>query len=166
MAATMALTLPGDIHAASHARSLADLLLSRLGVTGQCRADLSLMITEACTNAVSHARRAGDIEVHISVGPHECVIDVGNSDGTFDDAQLHANLPDPYAEGGRGLPIISALADAARTVHERSGWVVLHMVKHIARNPDQPWGAPSPTILPPAANGSEPSSPAPKIRTG
>ncbi|WP_326558498.1 ATP-binding protein [Micromonospora sp. NBC_01796] len=137
MAATMALTLSGDIHAASHARSLTDLLLSRLGVTGQSRADLSLMVSEACTNAVSHARQPGNIEVHISVGHDECVIDVGNSDGSFDDAQLHADLPDASAEGGRGLPIITALADAVRTVHERSGWVVLRMVKRIVRKPDQ-----------------------------
>ena len=48
------------------------------------------------------------------------------------------DIADLLAEGGRGLPIISALADTTRIVHERSGWVVLRMVKHIVRNPEQP----------------------------
>jgi serine/threonine-protein kinase RsbW len=138
MAVTMALTLPGDIHAAAHARSLVDLLLCRFNVTTGCRDDLSLMITEACTNAVTHARLPGDIDLHVSVGQHKCVIDVGNSDGSFRDAQLRAAPPAQMAEGGRGLPIISALADSTRIVHERSGWVVLRMVKLIVRNPEQP----------------------------
>jgi len=138
MAITMALTLPGDVHAASHARCLVDVLLSRCNVTRDCRDELRLMVSEACVNAVTHARRPGDIDLHVSVGQHECVIHIGNSDGTFHDAHLHADLPDPLAEGGRGLPIISALADTTRIAHERSGWVVLRMVKHIARNQDQP----------------------------
>jgi len=136
MAVTMVLTLPGDIHAPSHARCLVDLLLSRFNVSSDCRDELGLMITEACANAVSHARPAGDIDLHVSVGEYECVIDVGN-DGTLCDARLPADPPDPLAEGGRGLSIISALADATRIVNERSGRVVLRMVKRIVWNPEQ-----------------------------
>jgi anti-sigma regulatory factor (Ser/Thr protein kinase) len=50
---------------------------------------------------------------------------------------LRADSPDALAEGGRGLHIISALADTIRIVHERSGWVVLRMVKHLVRNPER-----------------------------
>jgi serine/threonine-protein kinase RsbW len=138
MAITMALTLPGDIHAASHARCLVDLLLSRFNVTKAGRDDLSLMISEACANAVTHAQRPGDIDLHVSIGQHECVIDVGNSDGSFGDAQLRADPPDPLAEGGRGLRIICALADTTRILRKGSGWVVLRMVKRIVRDHDQP----------------------------
>ena len=137
MAISMALTLPGDIYAPSHARCLVDLLLSRFDVTKGCRDDLGLMVSEACANAVTHARRRGDIDLHVCVGQCECVIDIGNSDGAFHDALLHAEPPGPLAEGGRGLPIISTLADDTQIRHERSGWVVLRMVKTIVRNPQQ-----------------------------
>jgi serine/threonine-protein kinase RsbW len=133
MAATMALTLPGDMHAASHARNMVEMFLSRLGVTRECRDDLGLIVSEACTNALAHAGRPADVEVHISVGQHECVVDVGNSAGPPHDVELQADLPDPLAESGRGLPIISALADSAH-IHHQPGWVVVHTVKRIARD--------------------------------
>jgi serine/threonine-protein kinase RsbW len=136
MAATLTLTLPGDVHAVSHARTMVEFLLTRLGITRECREDVGLIISEACTNAVTHTDRGGDIDVRISVGQHDCVIDVGNSNGLLRDTPVRAALPEPLAENGRGLPIISALTDAARIRHE-PGWVFLHTVKRIVRNADR-----------------------------
>jgi anti-sigma regulatory factor (Ser/Thr protein kinase) len=170
MTTTMALRLPGDARAAAHARSMVKAMLTGLEVPAQCRDDLVLMAAEACSNAVCHAERAGDIEVVVSVDTRECVIDVGNSvadtdDGAtvagsmvtgragtggagvaasgtgggrhgLDEGRLRDDLPDALAEHGRGLAIIAALADTARVIHQRSGWVVLHMVKRITRTPD------------------------------
>jgi anti-sigma regulatory factor (Ser/Thr protein kinase) len=151
MTATMALRLPGDARAASHARSMVNALLAGLEVPAQYREDLVLMTSEACSNAVCHAERAGDIEVVVSVGARECVIDVGNGVGgtgvggagvdrtgrVLDAGRLRDGLPDALAEHGRGLAIIAALADTARVIHQRSGWVVLRMVKRITRAPDK-----------------------------
>jgi serine/threonine-protein kinase RsbW len=131
MTLTMALTLPGDARSASYARSLLDTLLARLDVAAECREELAVMITEACSNAVRHARTAGDIEVSVALQEQQCVIEVANLDGVFDDVQLHAGLPYPLAEGGRGLPLIGALADVAQILHPRPGWVVLRMAKRI-----------------------------------
>jgi serine/threonine-protein kinase RsbW len=138
MAITMALTLPGDMRAPSHARSLVDLLLSRFDVAGESRDDLVLMIAEACANAVIHAQPAGDIDLHISVDDHICVMSIGNNDVDLHHDRLPTQPPDAMAEHGRGMSIISALADVTRIVHERSGRVVLLIIKHIVRNSGQP----------------------------
>jgi serine/threonine-protein kinase RsbW len=138
MTATMTLTLPGDRHASGHARSMVELWLSRLGVTPCNRDDVSLIIGEACANAAMHARHTGDVQVCVTVAETEVVIDVTNTDGIAEDEPVRAALPDPLAEKGRGLAIISALADAAQIRHEPSRIVVHTTVRRSTTNAASP----------------------------
>jgi serine/threonine-protein kinase RsbW len=78
------------------------------------------------------------MEVDISIDTDECVVEVGNPDGAGTHGELAAAIPEPLAEGGRGLPLISAIADSARFISARPGWVVLRMVKRLT--PAPPFG--------------------------
>jgi serine/threonine-protein kinase RsbW len=133
----MALTLPGDVNAAGHVRSVVEVWLTRLDVATASRDDIGLIVDEACANAAKHVRVSGDIDVRITVGDHECVIDVGNSDGPARDEPVQADLPDPLAESGRGLAIISTLADATQIRREPSR-VILHTTVRITRGGSSP----------------------------
>lgn len=66
-----------------------------------------LLITELATNALRHGK--GDsIRVHMSFDAHRCVIEV--TDGSSDHPKLRC--AGPYDEGGRGLLLVDAMADA------------------------------------------------------
>jgi len=132
---TMALTLPGDPYSVAHARSLLDLLLCRLSVSVESRADLAVIMSEACSNAVCHGQQPGKIEIHVSVGRNDCVIQVANPGRAMTAPPTTAQPTDPLAEHGRGLSIIAALADSARFLQHRPGWVILRVAKRIVRLP-------------------------------
>ena len=124
----------------SRLRGLLDDQLSALAVSRQCREDLAILITEASTNAVRHGHGDDAIEVAIAVDDHECVLEIANpsdpndhSDKGLDESRLRAGLPSEWAEGGRGLPLIGALADAVRVLRPRPGWVLIQIVKRLDR---------------------------------
>ncbi len=89
------------------------------------------------------ARRDGDevataehdsaVEVAIVIDDHACLIEVGNRGGTPDGGELTAELPSPLTVGGRGLPLIAALADTAAFVDGQPGHVLLRMTKRLHR---------------------------------
>jgi serine/threonine-protein kinase RsbW len=135
MRSTTRLSLPRRSTSVTYARHVLEALLTWSQVADQCREKLALLITEACTNAVVHAAGGADMEVDITIDPHECVLEVGNRYGALAQGELAAAIPDPLAEGGRGLPLISAIADSARFISARPGWIVLRMVKRLTPAP-------------------------------
>lgn len=163
MSMLMALSLPREAASVTYLRALLDGLLASSGVTGDCRGELAIMVTEACTNAVAHGRGTGSVEVTIAMEPDRCVIEVGNSDGHFDEGRLGVGLPSPMAEGGRGLPLIGALADTVGVTHPRPGWVLLRMAKRLTHQPfaQQPL-AQQPSAQPTLAQ--QPLAPQPRLR--
>ncbi len=131
------LSVPRLAASVSRLRGLLDDLLAARAVSQRCRDDLAILITEASTNAVRHGHGSEPMEVAIAVDDHQCVLEIGNLDGDsgsdLDDAKLRAALPSAWAEGGRGLPLIKALADAVRVVRPRPGWVQIRIVKRLDR---------------------------------
>jgi serine/threonine-protein kinase RsbW len=119
-------------------RGLLDDQLSALAVSQQCRQELAILITEASTNAVRHGHGPDAIEVAIAVDDHQCVLEIANLDGELDESKLRAGLPNESAEGGRGLPLIGALADAVRILRPKPGWVLVQIVKRLDRRTDRP----------------------------
>lgn len=118
-------------------RSVLDDQLAARAVSQRCRDDLAILITEASTNAVRHGHGSDPIEVAIALDDHQCVLEIGNLDRDAgsdpDDARFRAALPNHWAESGRGLPLIRALADAVRIIRPRPGWVQIRIVKRFDR---------------------------------
>jgi len=133
------LSVPRMAASVSRLRRLLDAQLAARAVSQQCRDVLAILITEASTNAVRHSRTGDAFEVAIALDDHHCVLEIGNPDGEIDESKLHAGPPADGAEGGRGLPLIAALADAVRIIRPRPGWVLVQIVKRL----DRPVNAPA-----------------------
>jgi len=97
--------------------------LCRLALTGIARvrslsdevlADLKLALTEAASNSVRHAYRdgsAGLVEISYEILPDRLVIEVTDDGGGFDPTAA-VEPADELSEGGLGIAIIRAIADA------------------------------------------------------
>jgi anti-sigma regulatory factor (Ser/Thr protein kinase) len=96
--------------------------------------DLDLMVTEACANVCRHAYDGaeGELEIRLDPGSGKTVrIEVLDRGRGLPQGRIEPGLPPPDAEGGRGLFIISRLADVLEVLH-REGTNVLRMEKNIA----------------------------------
>jgi serine/threonine-protein kinase RsbW len=131
MRVTMTLLLPRQPSSVTRARHVLTTLLSLTDADQEARGHLAVLISEACANAVVHAEHDSAVEVTIAIDDHNCLIEVGNRGSTPDGARLTAALPGPLTVGGRGLPLIAALADTAAFVDGQPGQVLLRMTKHL-----------------------------------
>jgi anti-sigma regulatory factor (Ser/Thr protein kinase) len=94
--------------------------LSRLGASENVRSDLTLAVTELCTNIIRHGYRGDPGMIDLSVGRTGDAIEVVVSDQApvFESSQGPKIDPDAGPrEGGYGIPLIRALAD--EIAHER-----------------------------------------------
>jgi serine/threonine-protein kinase RsbW len=132
----MTTALPPQPGSVTRARNILNTLLSLTDVTDQDRGDLAMLITEACTNAVKHAT-AGTVDITITIDDHSCEVTVGNHGSKPNGGILPAELPDPLTVGGRGLPLITALADTAAFIPAPPGQVLLRMTKQLSPPPAQ-----------------------------
>ncbi|KUG29019.1 putative anti-sigma factor [hydrocarbon metagenome] len=91
--------------------------------------DLDIMLTEACANVARHAYGGGEgrLEVRLALVPGESVdLEIVDWGRGFDGPVRFVN-PEPEAEGGRGLFIISRLSDAVAVRSEgRENIVAIH----------------------------------------
>ena len=131
MHVTMTLSLPRQPSSVTRARQMLTTLLGLTDAGDEARGHLAVLISEACANAVVHAEPDSTVDVTILIDDHDCVIEVGNRGSTPDGAGLTADLPGPLTVGGRGLPLIAALADTAAFLQEQPGRVRLRMTKHL-----------------------------------
>ncbi|MGN9813681.1 ATP-binding protein [Micromonospora sp. BQ11] len=127
----MTLSLPQQPSSVTRARHVLTTLLSLTDVDDEPRGHLAVLISEACANAVMHAEGDSTVDVTIAINEHDCMIEVGNRGTTPERARLTAELPDPLTVGGRGLPLIAALADTAAFLDEQPGHVLLRITKHL-----------------------------------
>jgi serine/threonine-protein kinase RsbW len=106
--------------------------LCRLALTGIGRlralpdellADLRLALTEAASNSVRHAyggRDVGVVSISYELLPDKLVIEVTDDGAGFDLAEAHGP-PDELSEGGLGIAIIHAIADAVEIGRQPDG---------------------------------------------
>ncbi|MEU1586909.1 ATP-binding protein [Micromonospora sp. NPDC005710] len=138
MRVSTTLSLPRHPSTSAHARRVLTTLLSLTEVSEDVRANLAVLMSEACANAVIHADSDSDVDVTISLDDQVCLIEVGNRGRSPDNDRLDADLPAPLTVGGRGLPLIGALADTAAFVSGTPGRVLLRITKHLADVPAAP----------------------------
>jgi serine/threonine-protein kinase RsbW len=133
MRVAMSMSLPPQAGSVTRARNVLTTLLSLTEATEESAGHLAILISEACANAVTHAADTSAIDVTITIDDHVCTLEVGNVGSHRHEAIILAELPDPLASGGRGLPLIVALADTAAFVPTRPGHVLLRMTKRLTR---------------------------------
>ncbi|MFI5927032.1 ATP-binding protein [Micromonospora sp. NPDC051543] len=127
----MTVSLPRQPSAVARARHILATLLSLTDIGDEVRANLAVVISEACSNAVIHADPSSAVDLTISIDDDVCVIEVGNRGSTPAAAKLDADLPAPLTIGGRGLPLIAALSDAATFVDGPPDQVLLRITKNL-----------------------------------
>ncbi len=113
------LDLPRDSRATALACSHADERLSAAGWSGNDASRVVLAVGEAVSNAVEHGPDAAEpirFRVDADLGLAVVHVDDGGQ-GPAGDRIQHARLPhNPLSLGGRGLYIISQLADSVENV--------------------------------------------------
>jgi serine/threonine-protein kinase RsbW len=131
MRLTMTLSLPRQSSSVTRSRRVLTTLLSLTDADEEIRGHLAVLISEACANAVVHADTGSTVDIAIAIDDHDCVVEVGNQGTSPDGSGLRAGLPDPLTIGGRGLPLIAALADSAAFTESQSGQVLLRITKRL-----------------------------------
>ena len=87
----------------------------------RARDDLRIIVSELVANAVMHGRAP----IALTLAQHDGTVRVEVTDGAADLDAVHLREIDSPTVGGRGLRILSALADAwgiAATAHGKSVW--------------------------------------------
>src|SRR4051794_15379434 len=111
------LALPRDALSIPVVRRVLDSSMQTLGVADDCRTDIEIALTEACTNVLDHAAVGDEYEVQAGLDDSGCVIEVIDTGRGFDAEHLGHAEAEPTAEEGRGIQLIRALVDR---VHFRS----------------------------------------------
>lgn len=124
----MTLSLPRDPSTVACVRGMFNVLLALAETTDKCRDELAVVITEATTNAVEHSVPGSPVDVSVLVEDHECILEVGNR-GDATGARVTREPPDPLQIGGRGLPVMVALADTVAFAPAPPGHVLLRVTK-------------------------------------
>ncbi|MGD9572201.1 MAG: ATP-binding protein [Thermoleophilia bacterium] len=103
------LVLPAEPESVALARQMVRGILDSLGWGEESRTDISIAVTEACTNSVLHAYpddEDGEYEVHAWVDPERLVVAVR------DHGQgITPRVPSPAAGLGLGVPLMLAIGD-------------------------------------------------------
>jgi anti-sigma regulatory factor (Ser/Thr protein kinase) len=103
--------LPRDLDQVTEFRHGLDRDLDAFGIGAHDRADVGLVVSEVCTNVVSHLVPGDQFDVEVAADASECVIDVHDTRNH----QTPATRPNVLAEAGHGLRIVSALAARVET---------------------------------------------------
>ncbi|KAB2375411.1 ATP-binding protein [Actinomadura montaniterrae] len=123
------LLLPRETASVPATRKILDASLQALGVDEHIRDDIEVMLTEACTNVIKHARHGDDYTVRAAIHDERCVIKVIDSGRGFDAERIPE--PDPVSEAGRGLMIMRSLADDVRFDSYPEDGALVALEKHL-----------------------------------
>jgi serine/threonine-protein kinase RsbW len=104
--------LPRVPATASTARRAVDSALQALGIAADCRADLTLALSEACANAIEHARLGADYCVTVTADLELCMVEVADCGVGIADRRVLFQAVAPASTRGRGIMLIRACTDS------------------------------------------------------
>ena len=109
------LAMPAEPDSVALARQMVRGIIDRLGWSDESRTDISIAVTEACTNAVLHAYpdSTGDYEVHAWAEPEKLIVAVRDTG-----RGISPRVPSPSAGLGLGMPLMMAIADEVNFTSE------------------------------------------------
>ena len=129
----LSLCLPTDELSVPVVRHICSYALGEVGVLEECLSDITLALTEACTNVLDHVTDAGEAyEVHITIDDDRCIIRVKDAGPGFDfAARTTEPRVDLSAESGRGLELIQNLVDRVRFTSVPEEGMIVHLEKEL-----------------------------------
>jgi serine/threonine-protein kinase RsbW len=125
----VAFCLPPRPESISMARQLIDWILKIFDVQAECRREIALAVSEACTNVVTHATGATMYELIAESEGSDCVITV-EDDGVGAD-QLPSGMPSAESVAGRGISIILLMMDRLDIGRATRGGLSVRMFKRL-----------------------------------
>lgn len=114
----MQLSLPTEGRYVGMMRSVANCVMTDLGVPEDANTDVQLAVTEACANAVRHSDE-GEYVVHLAFGEYGCEVEVVDMGSDWSPAEIRQS--DSDFESGRGLWLMQALVDDLEFVRDDDG---------------------------------------------
>lgn len=130
----MTLSLPRHTSTVACSRTVLAVLLSVVGTTTECREELAVIMTEACTNAVVHSAPDSGVDISVIIEDDQCVLEIGNQ-GATTGVKITRQPDDPLRIGGRGLPLMATLADTVAFLPSAPGQVRLRVTKRLPPGP-------------------------------
>jgi serine/threonine-protein kinase RsbW len=118
------------------ARQALDRLLSAFGVRSDCREEIALAVTEACSNAVRHADGDEMYELAAESEDSECVITVTDSGPGLPSPPSGAvpppaAMPPADASSGRGMALMRLMTDRLELRHRGDGGLSVRLSKRL-----------------------------------
>jgi serine/threonine-protein kinase RsbW len=136
----LSLCLPTDQLSVPVVRHICSFALNEVGVAESCLSDITLALTEACTNVLDHSNDDGTAyEVHIGINDDRCTIRVVDAGEGFDfEARNAAPRVDLTAESGRGLELIRNLVDRVNFTAVPEEGTIVHLEKELEFDESHP----------------------------
>ena len=131
----IALWLPRTAESVTVARQALDRIFTAFGVRPDCRNELALAVSEACSNAVVHATGEPIYEVAAESVDSECVITVNDSGPGLGRSRA-PDMPPADAESGRGMALMRISADRVQLHARRGGGLSVRMFKRLQWSDD------------------------------
>jgi serine/threonine-protein kinase RsbW len=134
--------LPRQAASVTKARHTVEHALTGIGVIKQCRDDIALALSEACGNAVEHAKMGQAYDVIVTVGRTRCVVDVVDTGVGMDLPRPDGGSPGAVTtERGRGLHLIRAVTDGLEMHRVDPHGLAVSMIKILtwARDASAMW---------------------------
>jgi serine/threonine-protein kinase RsbW len=130
--------MPREVTSVAAVRQLFDRALAAIGVEDECREDIVLALSEACSNAVEHARTVAEYDVVVTVDRKRCVAEVIDRGAGPERVPVDMSAPDAAAERGRGLHLIQAVTDRLELRRVDPHGFAVRMTKRLTWAPDAP----------------------------
>jgi serine/threonine-protein kinase RsbW len=131
MEITLALNLPRDEMSVPVARRIVDASLRTVGVEDPCVDDVTLALTEACTNVLKHSGPGDEYEVRVRLDDAVCSIEVADVGRGFDFTALSSDTAEHDAERGRGVQLMRMLVDRVSFESKPQTGSVVHLEKRL-----------------------------------
>jgi serine/threonine-protein kinase RsbW len=131
MEISLALNLPRDELSVPVARRIVDASMRTVGVEDACVDDVTLALTEACTNVLKHSGPGDEYEVSVRLHDDICSIEVTDVGHGFDFATLASGDASTEAERGRGVQLMKLLVDRVHFQSKPEAGSVVHMEKQL-----------------------------------
>jgi serine/threonine-protein kinase RsbW len=126
----VAMWLPRTVDSVAVARQALDRIFTAFGVRPDCRQEISLAVSEACSNVVRHASGPSTYEVAAESQDSECVI-VVNDGGPGLGQTEPTGMPDVDAVAGRGFALMRLTTDQVEVRARHGGGLSVRMFKRL-----------------------------------
>lgn len=135
----LGLSLPRDELSIPLVRHLCRQALDELGVTDDCAGDITVALTEACTNVLMHSGPSDEYAVRVSIDCERCTLRVVDAGNGFEANELAGRFDAaPSAESGRGIQLMRALVDRVTFVSKPETGTVVRLEKGLDLADDAP----------------------------